>query len=66
VQAVLALAMLVAFGALARIYTLQRVWRRVIAACSVNNIAVAAGVSAAGDTVGAFGEGLADGLDFGL
>jgi uncharacterized membrane protein YjgN (DUF898 family) len=56
----------IALGVLARIYTLQRVWRRVIEACAVINIGDAADVAAAGDVVNAFGEGLADGLDFGL
>jgi hypothetical protein len=60
------LALLVALGVLARIYTLQRVWRRVIGACVVINIDGAADVAAAGDAVSAFGEGLADGLDFGV
>jgi uncharacterized membrane protein YjgN (DUF898 family) len=57
---------LVAFGVLARIYALQRVWRRVIESCAVVNIAGAADVAAAGDLVSGFGEGLADGLDFGF
>ena len=56
----------IALGVLARIYTLQRIWQRVVAACAVIHIAEAADVAAAGDTVSAFGEGLADGLDFGL
>jgi uncharacterized membrane protein YjgN (DUF898 family) len=60
------LVLLVALGVLARIYTLQRVWRRVIEACVVINIGGAADVAAAGDAVSAFGEGLADGLDFGV
>ena len=49
-----------------RIYTLQRVWRRVLAACAVIDVADASDVAATGDIVSAFGEGLADGLDFGL
>jgi uncharacterized membrane protein YjgN (DUF898 family) len=65
-NAVMVLLLLVGFGALSRIYTLQRIWRRVVDTCTVSNIAAAADVVAAGDTVGAFGEGLADGLDFGL
>jgi hypothetical protein len=56
----------IALGVLARIFTLQRVWQRVVVACAVINIADAADIAAAGDTVSAFGEGLADGLDFGL
>ena len=64
--AVMYLLLLVTIGMLARIYTLQRVWRRVIEACAVINIGDAADVAAAGDIVNAFGEGLADGLDFGL
>ena len=49
-----------------RIYTLQRVWRCVVAACAVIDVADASDVAATGDIVSAFGEGLADGLDFGL
>jgi len=60
------LTLLIAIGVLARIYTLQRVWRRVVAACAVINIGAATNVGAAGDVIGAVGEGLADGLDFGL
>ena len=55
----------VALGVLARIYTLQRVWQRVVRACVVINIEGAADVTAAGELVSGFGEGLADGLDFG-
>ena len=60
------LLMLVTVGALWRIYTLQRVWRRVVEACTVLNIGAAAEVAVAGDTVSGFGEGLADNLDFGV
>jgi uncharacterized membrane protein YjgN (DUF898 family) len=60
------LMLIIAIGVLLRIYTLQRVWRRVAAACAVINIDAASNVGAAGDVVSAFGEGLADGLDFGL
>ena len=60
------LALGVALGVLARIYTLQRVWQRVVRACSVINIEGAADVAAAGELVSGLGEGLADGLDFGL
>jgi uncharacterized membrane protein YjgN (DUF898 family) len=56
----------IALGVLARIYALQRVWQRVVAACAVINIGEAADVAAAGDIVSAVGEGLTDGLDFGL
>jgi uncharacterized membrane protein YjgN (DUF898 family) len=56
----------VALGVLARIYTLQRVWQRVVRACAVINIEGAADVTAAGELVSGFGEGLADGLDFGF
>ena len=56
----------VALGVLARIYTLQRVWQRVVGACAVINIEGAADVTAAGELVSGFGEGLADGLDFGF
>ena len=58
--------LIIAIGVLLRIYTLQRVWRRVVAACAVIDIEAASNVGAAGDVVSAFGEGLADGLDFGL
>ena len=64
--AVTYLLQVVTMWALIRIYTLQRVWRRVVDACTVINISAAADVAAAGDIVSAFGEGLADGLDFGL
>jgi hypothetical protein len=56
----------VGLGVLARIYTLQRVWQRVVRACTIINIEDAADVAAAGELVSGFGEGLADGLDFGL
>jgi uncharacterized membrane protein YjgN (DUF898 family) len=64
--AVAYLMLIVAFWVLMRIYTLQRVWQRVVDGCAVINIAGASDVAAAGDIVSAFGEGLADGLDFGL
>jgi uncharacterized membrane protein YjgN (DUF898 family) len=64
--AVIYLLLILTMWALMRIYTLQRVWRRVVDACTVINIAAAADVAAAGDVVSGFGEGLADGLDFGL
>jgi uncharacterized membrane protein YjgN (DUF898 family) len=64
--AVAYLMLIVGFWVLMRIYTLQRVWRRVVDACAVINIAGASDVAAAGDIVSALGEGLADGLDFGL
>ena len=64
--AVLYLLLLVSLGVLVRIYLLQRVWQRVTEACTVLNTAAAAEVGAAGDVVTAFGEGLTDGLDFGL
>ena len=64
--AVTYLLLIVTIWALMRIYTLQRVWRRVVDACAVINIAAAADVAAAGDMVSGFGEGLADGLDFGV
>ena len=62
--AVIYLLLIVTMWVLMRIYTLQRVWRRVVDTCAVINIAAAADVAAAGDIVSAFGEGLADGLDF--
>ena len=66
VYAVAYLLLIITFWVLMRIYTLQRVWRRVVAACAVVDVAGAADVSAAGEIVSALGEGLADGLDFGL
>lgn len=60
------LLLIVTMWVLMRIYTVQRVWRRVVDGCTVVNIAGAADVGAAGDLVSGFGEGLADGLDFGL
>ena len=64
--AVAYLLLIITIWVLIRIYTLQRVWRRVVAACAVIDIAGASDVAATGDTVSAFGDGLADGLDFGL
>ncbi len=58
------LALFLTFGVLVRIYTLQRVWRRVVNACILVNPIGAADVAAAGEAASAFGEGLADGLDF--
>ncbi len=64
--AVAYLLLIITFWVLMRIYTLQRVWRRVVAACTVIDIAGASDIAAAGDIASAIGEGLADGLDFGL
>ena len=64
--AVAYLLLMITFWVLMRIYTLQRVWRCVVAACAVIDVADASDVAATGDIVSAFGEGLADGLDFGL
>jgi uncharacterized membrane protein YjgN (DUF898 family) len=58
------LAMLLAFGVLARIYTLQRVWRRVIDSSTLLHPEAVTDVAAAGEAASALGEGLADGLDF--
>jgi hypothetical protein len=66
VCAVAYLLLIITFWVLMRIYTLQRVWRRVVAASTVLDIADASDVAAAGDIASAIGEGLADGLDFGL
>jgi uncharacterized membrane protein YjgN (DUF898 family) len=60
------LLLIVTMWVLMRIYTLQRVWRRVVDTCAVVNIAAAADVAASGDNLRGIGEGLADGLDFGL
>jgi uncharacterized membrane protein YjgN (DUF898 family) len=64
--AILYLLMIITMWVVIRIYTVQRVWHRVVDGCTVINIAGAANVGAAGELVSAFGEGLADGLDFGL
>ena len=66
VSVVAYLLLIITFWVLMRIYTLQRVWRRVVAASAVRDIANASDVAAAGDIASAIGEGLADGLDFGL
>jgi len=58
------LAMVLAFSVVARIYTLQRVWRRVIENCTLLHPEAAANVTGAGEAASAVGEGLADGLDF--
>ena len=63
---VLYLLLIITMWVLMRIYTVQRVWRRVVDGCAVTNIAATADVAAIGDLPSAFGEGLADGLDFGL
>ena len=64
--AVAYLLLIVTMWVLMRIYTVQRIWRRVVDGCAVINIAGASDVAAAGEMVSGFGEGLADGLDFGL
>jgi uncharacterized membrane protein YjgN (DUF898 family) len=66
VSVVAYLLLIITFWVLMRIYTLQRVWRRVVAASAVIDIADASDIAAAGDIASAIGEGLADGLDFGL
>jgi uncharacterized membrane protein YjgN (DUF898 family) len=58
------LVMILSFTALARIYTVQRVWRHVTSACRLVNPDAAANVGSAGEAASAIGEGLADGLDF--
>ena len=58
------LVMILSFTALARIYTLHHVWRHVAGACRLVNPEAAADVRSAGEAASAFGEGLADGLDF--
>lgn len=64
--AALYLLLIITMWVLMRVYTVQRVWQRVVDGCTVVNIEGAANVGAAGELVSAFGEGLADGLDFGL
>ena len=58
------LAMILAFGVIARIFVLHHVWRRVINACSLHNAKAAEDVGTAGEAADALGEGLVDGLDF--
>ncbi|MGD0104680.1 MAG: DUF898 family protein [Rhodopila sp.] len=58
------LSMVLTFGVLLRIYTLQRIWQRVANACRLRNAEAATHVMAAGEAASALGEGLADGLDF--
>jgi uncharacterized membrane protein YjgN (DUF898 family) len=58
------LAMILSFTVLARIYTLHHVWRHVAGACRLVNPEAAVDVGSAGEAASAFGEGLADGLDF--
>jgi uncharacterized membrane protein YjgN (DUF898 family) len=58
------LALVLALGVLARIYTLQRVWRRVTGSCRLLHPEAVADVAGAGEAASAIGEGLADGLDF--
>ena len=58
------LAMILAFGVIARIFVLHHVWRRVINACALRNSDAAADVASAGEAADALGEGLVDGLDF--
>ena len=58
------LGLLLTLGVVGRIYTLQRVWRRVAGACVLLNPVATANVMAAGEAASALGEGLADGLDF--
>ena len=58
------IALLLTFGVLARIYLLQRIWKRVCNACTLQNAGAVANVASAGEAVSALGEGLADGLDF--
>ena len=58
------LAMVLTFGVIARVYTLQRVWRRVIDTSTLLHPEAVTDVAGAGVAVSALGEGLVDGLDF--
>jgi hypothetical protein len=58
------ISMALTLGVVARIYTLQRIWKHVVNACLLRNPGGAANVMAAGEAASALGEGLADGLDF--
>jgi hypothetical protein len=58
------LVLILSFTVLARVYTLHHVWRHVTSACRLVNPEAAANVRSAGEAASAFGEGLADGLDF--
>jgi uncharacterized membrane protein YjgN (DUF898 family) len=52
-----------AFWAIARIYLIHDIWRRVAESTTVHNIGAADNVIAEGELVGALGEGFADSLD---
>ena len=57
------LALLLALGVVWRIYTVQRIWKLVVASVSIENLAAAEHVVAKGEAASAIGEGLADSLD---
>ena len=57
-------ATILAFGVIARIYLLQRIWKRVCNACTLHNADALTDIATAGEAANALGEGLADGLDF--
>jgi uncharacterized membrane protein YjgN (DUF898 family) len=54
-----------AMGAVIRIYLMRDIWAAVAATTEVYNLSAADDVAGQGVTSNAFGEGLADGLDFG-
>ncbi|MCI0599390.1 MAG: DUF898 domain-containing protein [Beijerinckiaceae bacterium] len=57
------LGFLVAFGAVWRIYMIQRIWKLVVSSISIENLSAADHVVAKGESASALGEGLADSLD---
>ena len=56
-------AVMLAFGAVKRIYLIRDVWQRVAQSVTVHNLDVADDVAALGDQASALGEGFADSLD---
>lgn len=58
------LGLLLTLGVVGKIYTLQRIWKRVAGACVLLNPGATLHVMAAGEAASALGEGLADELDF--
>ncbi len=61
---ILYIMLLLSFSVLMRIYTLQRIWRRVANATLLVNLEAIGTVTAAGQVSNALGEGLVDWLDF--
>jgi len=58
------IATILTLGVIARIYLLQRIWKRICSACTLHNADALTDIATAGEAASAIGEGLADGLDF--